>query len=102
MTKLDAIAMNSTEFQIVGCTMEFVCEKLWSELQLTADPKVRNCSSCMKPVTFCADQTALDQLAAGGACVALLLQEGSALWMTVGLPSGRSGKLRLYLDDLSG
>jgi hypothetical protein len=87
-------------FNIVGCEMDYVCKKLWSELTMTSDPKVRNCSACMKPVTFCTDQKTLEKSASSGVCVAYLRQERSTARMTMGLPSSRNGKLRTYLDEL--
>jgi len=102
MIKSNDTAMPSAMFDIVGCQMDYVCKKLWSELTPTSDPKVRNCSACMKPVTLCTDQNALDKSATGDACVAFLRQEGIAGRMTLGLPSSKSrnDKLRRYLDEL--
>lgn len=52
------------------CEMDIICPKQWDELAVTADPLVRDCSECGKPVHFLDSQQALEAAAANGQCVA--------------------------------
>lgn len=54
------------------CEMDIVCPKQWDELAVTADPLLRDCSECGKPVHFIDTQQALEAAAAKGRCVAFL------------------------------
>jgi hypothetical protein len=57
------------------CEMEFKCPKQWDELTSTADPLVRDCEECGKPVHFVDSQEELEEAAANGKCVAFYNQE---------------------------
>lgn len=56
------------------CEMDILCPKQWNELAVTADPLVRDCTECGKPVHFIDSQQALVSAAEKGRCVAFLDQ----------------------------
>lgn len=99
MTEPDTRIPDDTVLDISGCAMDFICQKQWGELTPTADPKVRHCTSCEKPVTLCTSLEELAPLAREGACIAFHPKDGVVGRTTVGLPR-MSGKLRAYLEGL--
>jgi hypothetical protein len=102
------------------CEMEFNCSKQWDELTATADPMVRDCEKCGKPVHFVGSQVELEDAAAKGKCVAFYNQEKDDLppekrqelhqnWRinslggrhTLGLPRRpMSDKLKSFIDNM--
>lgn len=102
------------------CEMDFNCPKQWEELSTTADPLVRDCGECGKPVHFVERQDELEEAAAQGKCVAFYSQEKDNLpiekrrelqqtWrinsrggrITLGLPRRpMSDKLRSFIDNM--
>lgn len=102
------------------CEVDFNCPKQWSELNATADPLVRDCEECGKPVYFVDSQKELEEAAAKGQCVAFFNQEKDDLplekreelrrtWrinsrggrITLGLPRGpMSDKLKSFIDNM--
>lgn len=102
------------------CEMDFDCPKQWEELNATADPLVRNCDECGKPVHFVDSQEELEDAAAQGKCVAFYNQEKDNLpietrrqlrqtWrinsrggrITLGLPRRPiSDKLKSFIDNM--
>jgi hypothetical protein len=85
---------------IVGCPMSYLCSKSWDDLALTADPRIRNCNVCSKPVTLCTDRHELLQAAPHGGCVGLMDGCGASPRVTLGLPAYASDRMRRYLDVL--
>lgn len=101
------------------CEMDIICPKQWDELAVTADPLVRDCAECGKPVHFIDSQAALEAAAAKGQCVAFLKREMDDLphekrqelhkisqrnsgtrRVTMGLPRRpMGGKLREFFDS---
>jgi hypothetical protein len=102
------------------CGMEFNCPKQWDELTATADPLVRDCQECGKPVHFVDSQGELEDAAAKGKCVAFYNQQKDDLpvekrqelqrtWrinsrggrITLGLPRRPMGdKLKSFIDNM--
>jgi hypothetical protein len=102
------------------CEMEFNCPKQWDELRATADPLVRDCEECGKPVHFVDSQGELEEAAANGKCVAFYNHEKDDLlhekrqelqrtWLinsrggriTLGLPRRpMSDKLKSFIDNM--
>lgn len=102
------------------CEMDFNCPKQWDELNATADPLVRDCEECGKPVYFVDSQAELAEAAAKGQCVAFFKQEKDDLppekreelrqiWrinsrsgrLTLGLPRRPMGdKLKSFIDNM--
>lgn len=56
---------------VENCRFELKCPLKWASLRQTADPKVRSCDACQKPVTFCANVHQARTLALEGHCVAI-------------------------------
>jgi hypothetical protein len=102
------------------CEMDFNCPKQWDELNATADPLIRECEECGKPVHFIDSQEELEVAAAKGRCIAFFNKENDDLSLekrqelqqtsrrysvarriTVGLPSRPMGeKLRAFIDTM--
>lgn len=100
--------------------MDFNCPKQWDELDATADPLVRDCAECGKPVHFVDSQQDLEDAAAQWKCVAFYNQEKDNLpiekrqelrqtWrinsrggrITLGLPRRPiSDKLKSFIDNM--
>lgn len=95
----DGAAAPSAVVDILGCEMEYLCTKLWSELVPTPDIRVRTCPDCKSQVTLCKDRNSLERSATSGQCVTFLSKDGNSVRMTVGLPSAR-GRLRAFLNEL--
>lgn len=102
------------------CEMDFNCPKQWDELKATAEPLIRDCEECGKPVHFVDSQEELEEAAAKGQCVAFFNQEKDDLpleirqklrqtWriksrggrLTLGLPRRpMSDKLKSFIDNM--
>ena len=59
---------------IENCNWEFAiqCTRHWDGLDVTADPKVRSFSTCLKNVYRCESEDELRQCMAEGKCVAFM------------------------------
>jgi hypothetical protein len=59
---------------IQNCDWEIAiqCPQHWNGLDVTSDPKVRSCSTCLKSVYRCESEGELRQCVAEGKCVAFM------------------------------
>lgn len=61
-------------FEPCGVRWGFVCPQTWDRLRPTANPSVRTCRVCRKPVTYCDTIDDARELAVRGECVAVDLK----------------------------
>ena len=57
-----------------NCEVKFKCPKKWDELEITADPSVRNCHECKKTVHYCRDDNELMKAILADQCVAFPIE----------------------------
>ena len=65
------------EATIENCQPRFRyrCPKTWSSLEPTAEPHVRHCAECQRPVRWCENDRVAEELGRRGECVALAVMQ---------------------------
>ncbi len=57
--------------EIRNCQFNFECPKLWTELSVTSNSKIRRCNNCNQDVHFCQTAKELHNAIVKNLCVAV-------------------------------
>jgi len=70
---------------IRNCQFAFRCHQQWKSLEQTADPQVRYCHECSRPVVLCETDDELRDALLADECVAVPAYDGRPDLCTVGI-----------------